>query len=163
MQTQVFVESYYMNRVQVTINSVIPEQKLTEVPDSVKESIINNICEEGKSGTFGYEDCRQLISREKDMWEKYSGSWRVIELDYEFLRMISLWKNTHSQDEALTEDLFIKYFGVIDGKHFYGKWMYSFKRDLMEMISYFGRETTKGQIFCDMVMNQVNKYKKRKK
>jgi hypothetical protein len=74
-----------------------------------------------------------------------------------------MWKYNCCIEESLTEEVFIEYFGGNDGRHFYSKWKYTLKFDFMGMIGYFRSNGNDGQIFCNMVMEQINKYEDRER
>ncbi|KAA6302819.1 MAG: hypothetical protein EZS26_000989 [Candidatus Ordinivivax streblomastigis] len=82
-------------------------------------------------------------------------------LNHQLLWRIVLWEYNRYQEESLTEESFIQYYGGCFGSHFYSKWRY-YDYNFMKMIGYFGGSTENGQKFCDMVMEQVIKYEQRK-
>jgi hypothetical protein len=82
-------------------------------------------------------------------------------LNHQLMWRIVLWEYNRYAEEALTEELFIRYYGKCDGSHFYSKWKY-YDCHFMKLIGYFGSSTENGQKFCDMVMEQVIKYEQRK-
>jgi hypothetical protein len=84
-------------------------------------------------------------------------------LNHQLLWRIVLWEYNRYSEEALTEELFIRYYGKYDGSHFYSKWVYTYEFNFMKMVGYFGSSTGNGQKFCDMVMEQVEKYEQRVK
>jgi len=73
---------------------------------------------------------------------------------------IVLWEYNRSMDETLTEELFCRYYGTCFGSHFYSKWRY-YDCNFMKMVGYFGNSRENGQIFCDMVYEQMSKYEQR--
>ena len=152
MKTNIVLqEEFLQHQIEVTITE--SEEKEPEfIPDSVKNIIMNQLSDVPE-GQFESEETGG-----------YSGTWRIIKpLDYKMLLRVVMWKYNCCIDESLTEELFIKYFGGCDGRHFYSKWRYTIKFDFMEMIGYFRSNGNKGQIFCNMVMEQINKYENRER
>jgi hypothetical protein len=81
-------------------------------------------------------------------------------LSHQLMWRIVLWDYNRYQDESLTEELFILYYGKCDGSHFYSKWKH-YNFNFMKMVGYFGTSTGNGQKFCDMVMETVEQYEQR--
>ena len=92
-----------------------------------------------------------------------SGSWRIVEIDYEKISRVLAWDYNFAPDEALTEELFIRHFGGVMGRHYYEKWSLVYGHSLQRMLAYFGNNLREGQRFCDIVAEQVAKYEQRQK
>jgi hypothetical protein len=88
---------------------------------------------------------------------------QINELNHQLLWRIGMWQYNRCQEESLTEELLIRYYGKAFGSHFYSKWLQTYKYDFMNMITYFGHDIENGQKFCDMVMEQVKQYEQREK
>jgi len=147
----------------LVITEILPEVKLEFIPDEVKEGIFQLIQDNVMEGSFSHEDSKMPFKKGEDtIWISFNATWRIIELNHNLMWRIILWQSNHYTNEGLTEELFIKFFGKPDGCHFYKKWMFTYKRNLMDMFGYFGMEYDKGQKFCDMLMQQVLKYELRK-
>lgn len=86
-----------------------------------------------------------------------------MELNYNRLLLIFLWQYNHHGEEELNLRLFEETFGKTLGSHYYGKWMNCFNRDFRNMIIYFRGEGENGQKFCDMVVRQIEVYRKNRK
>lgn len=157
IKPKVYIVSYYGHNIEITLTSVAPEREITEIPDPVQDWVINAICEDYRSGEFTPDECKQIV--EGNMYTHYAGTWRILELNFGVMENVILWINNHYPDESLTEELFVKYFGICDGKHFYGKWEKTFNKNFLDMINYFRNSGNKGQLFCNMVLEQINKYK----
>ena len=90
-----------------------------------------------------------------------SESLGIVEIDYEKIRRVLSWDYNFAQDKALSEKLFIRYFGGVMGRHYYEKWARIYDHDLRLMLAYFGNNLREGQRFCDMIAEQVRKYEQR--
>lgn len=131
------------------------------IPNSIVDMFCEKIDEGERSGTFSdMPDDEMQFGRGPG--HTRSGSWRVIELDYEKISRILAWEYNYAPDEQLSEELFIRYYGKCMGQHYYEKWLY-YKCKLHDMMAYFNFNTTEGQLFCDMIMEQMNKFEKRKR
>ena len=84
-----------------------------------------------------------------------------ITIDHNHLLRIAYYNSSHYPQEALTEELFNETYGSVMGKHYFDKWQHIYKHDILKMVVYFGRDTTEGQKFADMLAVQINKYEKR--
>lgn len=131
-------------------------------PDNIRNIIIRELENYNMASSFSHEDTKDdIIFDFYQMGVSFRGSWRILELDFRFMEKIVLWNYNNYQEEMLSKELFEKYFGSHDGSHFFEKWEYSFKRNLIEMITYFRGEPQNGQKFCNMLMEQVQKYQTR--
>lgn len=90
--------------------------------------------------------------------ECIEAQWRMLDLDYGLMLRMAMWDANHNPSETLSLELFQEYFGSVTGEHFYGKWAGECKRDLCRMFRYFRSNRQQGQIFCNMLMSQVDKY-----
>ena len=84
-----------------------------------------------------------------------------ITIDHNYLLRIAYYNSSHYPQEALTEELFNETYGSVMGKHDFEKWQHTYKFDILKMVVYFGRDTTEGQKFADMLAGQIEKYEKR--
>lgn len=163
---QILTDTYCGHVIEVTFTSVIPENTLTQIPESVYECILEQLQEDNVEGDFTEEETGDSIyirkgeedDDGKDIYTVVAGSWQIIPLDYNIISSIANWEYNYSSKEALTEELFKQYFGNLQGKHFYEKWIYTAKKNVLSMIHYFKESPDKGQIFCNMLMQQVKQY-----
>lgn len=130
------------------------------IPNSVMDLFCEQIEEGTLSGTFTDMPDDELKFK-RGPGHNRSGSWRVIQLSYEKISRILSWEHNFSQDECLSEELFIRYYGQHLGRHYYNKWLF-YDQKLHDMLAYFSPFSSEGQLFCDMVMEQVHKFEKRK-
>lgn len=86
-----------------------------------------------------------------------------MEIDYEKIGRVLAWDYNFAPNETLSEELFIRDFGGVMGRHYYEKWSLVYDHDLRRMLAYFGNNLREGQCFCDMVAEQVAKYEQRQK
>ena len=76
-------------------------------------------------------------------------------LDFETLLRVVIWDyNRCFKDESLDKDLFIEKYGKVMGEHYYNKFV-------LKMIGYFRGSEKDGQVFCDMIIERIEKYEKR--
>ena len=83
-----------------------------------------------------------------------------ISIDHNYLLRIANYSSSHYPQEGLTEELFNETFGPAMGSHYFSKWEHT-KRDILKMVVYFGRDTTEGQKFADMLASKVEQYETR--
>ncbi len=150
MKKIVLTEQYYGHTLQVTIDKSTHNGKMEFIPDKVKEIVFEVLQTNQKSGEFTESDTGF-----------FDGTWRILEFDAQLIYRIVMWKYNHYQEDALSKEHFIRYFGVVDGSHFWDKWIYTFKKDFLSMIAYFGKYNGHAQTFCDMTMNLVESYEQR--
>lgn len=157
MKSQKLYESCLGFRVEITIETATEENNAYEyIPASVLCTVAEKVeCGERK-GTFA-----NLQDDDANKEHLLSGSWRVIEIDYGIICRVLNWKYNFAQSERLTEELFIRYFGGVMGRHYYAKWNAEYQHDLYKMLSYFGTSPADGQLFCDMIAEQMNNFEKR--
>ncbi len=86
----------------------------------------------------------------------------AIIINHEYLLRIAYYSSSHYPQEALTAELFHETVGGVMGAHYFSKWEHLYKRDILKMVAYFGRDTTDGQKFSDMLAKQIEKYETRK-
>ena len=160
--TIILKANYYRNNVVIHIDSVINQtETIKEVPEVIKDEIINALCEDYSEGTFTHENCEELISRKSDLYTSYQGSWFVVELDYSLMLKIAMWSVNRNENEIFTKEAFIQAFGQSYGIHYWEKWNGELNYDYAKAYGYFRTRRDHGQIFCDMLMEQVKKYEKR--
>lgn len=159
---QILIEDYYGRRVEVTLDSVLPETKIDFIPDSVKEVIFSDITDDSDNGEFTHDQTRNhLYVDDKPIYTSFAGSWRVLPLDFKLLARIKAWHYCYGEGEALTQELFCQYYDKVMGDHYYSKWAHVYKQDIMAMIGYFYDSPKEGQKFCDMITQQVVKCEQR--
>lgn len=162
MKTQRLTINFFGHKVEVTLN--LPEgcdNRYASVPFSISDDFSERIeCGE-RNGLFENmpDDERNTTGEGFDL----SGSWRIVEIDYEKISRVLAWDYNFAPDEALSEELFIRHFGGVMGCHYYEKWSRVYDHDLRRMLAYFGYDLHEGQRFCDMVAEQVRKYEQRQK
>lgn len=78
---------------------------------------------------------------------------RIVLLDYDDM--------TLGEDESLDKDLFIEKYGKVMGEHYYNKFVHEFNGNILKMIGYFRGSEKDGQVFCDMIIERIEKYEKR--
>ncbi len=82
-------------------------------------------------------------------------------INHEYLLRIAYYSSSHYPQEALTAELFNETFGSAMGAHYFEKWQSLYKGDILKMVAYFGRDTTDGQRFSEMLAKQIEKYETR--
>ena len=135
-------------------------KRYKSVPFSIADVFSERIECGTRSGTFENLPDDELSTADEGF--ALSGSWRIVEIDYEKIRRVLPWDYNFAPDEALAEELFIRHFGGNMGRHYYGKWVHVYDHDLRRMLAYFGNALREGQRFCDMIAEQVCKYETRK-
>lgn len=83
------------------------------------------------------------------------------EINHNFMARVALYLSSHNYEEGLSLELFNETYGTAMGKHYFDKWFSTYKRNFMQIIAYFGRGSTDGQKFCDMVAGQMLRYEER--
>lgn len=162
MNKQVIFGRYYGHHIEVVIDSVHPEVEVKGIPDMIKEIIFHHLGNNTLGGELTYDDTSSFrnLTGENTI-TSLSGYWRVIELNYDLMRSMILWQNNHDDTEALSRNLFIENFGNNLGNHYYEKWAYLYKGNIMKMMCYYKTQPDHGQLFCDMLLKQVRKYESR--
>lgn len=149
---QVIIDSFLQHPIEVSFIALRDHEPLQFIPDCVKEEILNQLSDSDK-GDFTAEQTGG-----------FAGKWRTIKLGHNILHRLAMWIfQVYPEDMKLTEADFIKWFGEFDGKNLFKRWTNYYKCDFMRMITHFGPSGEKGQIFCDMVMEQINKYETKNK
>lgn len=84
-------------------------------------------------------------------------------LNFATLLRIVMWDYNRSSltGESLSLDVFYEKYGKVMGEHFYKKFIFEFDGSILKMIGYFRGENKEGQIFCDMIMECIEKYEQR--
>ncbi len=85
----------------------------------------------------------------------------AITIDHNYLLRIAFYSSSHYPQESITEELFNEAFGGAMGAHYFSKWEHLYKRDILKMVAYFGRDTTEGQKFANLLAKQIEKYETR--
>lgn len=156
---QTIAETYYGHKLVVTFDRVTPYCKITSLPDSVKEIIFDTLAEDSLCGSFTEEETGDTMD---DEYCAFSGSWSIVELDYELLFRIGSWNYNRHQDESLTQELFEENFGKVQGAHYYSKWIDYYKQHLINMVGYLSSNPVEAQTFCNMVIQKIKQYEQRK-
>lgn len=162
MKIQRLTTHFFGHKVEITLNlSEKCDKHYASVPFSVSDNFSERIeCGE-RNGTF--ENLPDDEGSTNGEGCGLSGSWRIIDIDYEKISRVLSWDYNFARDEALSEELFIRYFGSVMGRHYYEKWTRVYDHELRRMLAYFGNDLREGQRFCDMVAEQVAKYEQRQK
>jgi len=175
MKTIQYTKYLYGYLIEITLDNIQiewikPEEALynidwsSSIPDNIRELIIRGLEEDDTGGSFNHKDTKDDIDFDYYQMEvSFSGSWRILKLDFSLMTNIALWNYNHYQDEMLSKEVFIKYYGEYYGSHFYEKWEYAYERNIIKMFSYFRGEPDNGQKFCNMLIEQVQKYLNRTK
>ena len=153
---------FFGHKVEVMLN--LPDEcgkRYKSVPFFISDDFSERIECGSRSGEFENLPDDELNTADEGF--ALSGSWRIVEIDYEKISRVLAWDYNFAPDEALTEELFIRYFGGVMGRHYYEKWNLVYAHDLRRMLAYFGNDLREGQRFCDMVAEQVAKYEQRQK
>lgn len=162
MKTQILTTYFFGHKVEVTLH--VPDERdkpYTSIPSSITDDFLKRIKCGEQNGTF--ESLPDDGLNTADGGFTLSGSWRIVEIDYEKISRVLAWDYNRMQEESLTEELFIRHFGGVMGRHYYEKWSRVYDHDLRRMLAYFGNDLREGQRFCDMVAEQVAKYEQRQK
>ncbi|BBL00433.1 hypothetical protein A3BBH6_06690 [Alistipes onderdonkii subsp. vulgaris] len=162
MKTQRLTTYFFGHKVEVTLK--VPDERdkpYTSIPSSITNDFSEHIECGDRHGTF--ENLPDDELNKRGLGFALSGSWRIVEIDYEKISRVLAWDYNFAPDEALTEELFIRYFSGVMGRHYYEKWSLVYAHDLRRMLAYFGNDLREGQRFCDMVAEQVAKYEQRQK
>lgn len=157
MKTQILTTYFFGHKVEVTLDMPDERDELYPfVPASVTDDFVERIECGARSGTFENLPDNELNTVSRGFF--LSGSWCIVEIDYEKISRVLAWDYNRMQEESLTEELFIRHFGGVMGRHYYEKWSRVYAHDLRRMLAYFGYNLREGQRFCDMVAEQVRKY-----
>lgn len=162
MKTQRLTTYFFGYKIEITLR--FPngcDKRCNAVPFSISDDFSERIECGSRSGEF--ENLPDDEQNTADEGFALSGSWRIVEIDYEKIHRVLTWDYNFAPDEALTEELFIRHFGGVMGRHYYGKWAHVYDHDLRRMLAYFGNDLCEGQRFCDMITEQVCKYEQRQK
>lgn len=145
-QTHVLIEKYIGHQLEVSFYQTPNDKNLKFIPDDVKEIILDQLSDK-EQGEFGNSNTG------------FEGTWRIIKLSHSLLHRVSmLMYNFYQHSLELKETDFIKWFGEFDGTNLFERWVNYYKCDFLRMVTHFGPSGYKGQIFCDMVMDQLIKY-----
>lgn len=83
-------------------------------------------------------------------------------ISFTYNRGGNVWDyNRCFKDESLDKDLFIEKYGKVMGEHYYNKFVHEFNGNILKMIGYFRGSEKDGQVFCDMIIERIEKYEKR--
>ena len=86
---------------------------------------------------------------------------KKMEINHEYILRIAFYSSSHYPQESITEEMFCDTFGSAMGNHYFSKWEHLYKRDILKMVVYFGRDTTEGQKFANMLAKQIELYESR--
>lgn len=154
---KILTEEYYGHILQVTFGTASDEATLEFIPDSVKEIIFSSMADNSDSGEFTEEETVG------ETGEGYSGSWWFQPLSFQLMKRIAVWDYYCVRaTEGLTLKLFQETYGTAVGTHFYDKWC-EFKFNFFKMIRYFSPGDNAGQLFCNMIMKQVEEYEEKQR
>lgn len=155
---QVLTMTYYGHEIDVTLTPD-PYCKLEFVPDSVKEVIFELLESDNTTGEFTDDEAEDYVDDET--YCTFSGSWRIIQLNHNFMLRVARWVRNYGPDEGLTKELFGETYGSVMGDHYLTKWENVYPHNIIAMIAYFGNDTKEGQLFCDMIYKQMLRYENR--
>lgn len=85
----------------------------------------------------------------------------AIIINHKYLLRIAYYSSCYYPEESLSEELFCETFGSVMGKHYFEKWRYVVKYDILKMVAYFGIDTSEGQKFADMLAVKIEQYEMR--
>lgn len=150
---KILTEEYYGHILQVTFDTVSDGATLEFIPDSVKKIIFSSMADDSDSGEFTVDETG----------EGYSGNWRFQPLNFQLMKRIAAWDyNCVRATEGLTLKLFQETYGTTVGTHFYDKWC-EFKFNFFKMMRYFTPGDNAGQLFCNMIMKQVEEHEEKQR
>ena len=110
MKTQRLTTYFFGHKVEVTLAlSEEHDKPYVSVPRSVMDNFSERIECGQRHGTF--ENLPDDKQNTDGVGFFLSGSWRIVEIDYEKISRVLAWDYNFAPDEALTEELFIRYFG----------------------------------------------------
>lgn len=163
---QIFTDYYCSHLIKVTFTSVIPANTLQQIPDSVYDNIMEALKENVSEGKFTEEETGDNLympgedsSDDNEVYTVCAGSWRIVELDFHLISRLVMWWNNSYSKKLFNYDLFIRYFGETAGTEYYVEWL-DRKENLIDMFGCFVSEHEDGQIFCNMLMEQIEEYEK---
>lgn len=156
-QTIIHIHRDWLLEIKINVTPYVPfETPPLIIIDQIEQDII---LENDKFGEGSVSDVICLDDDKLDVYLDYK--WRLLELDYNVIGNLALWEYNQNSEEGLSLMLFQQYFGKNMGKHLYYKWLYPAQKNIFWMMRYFKFEPDQGQIFCNMLMQQVKLYKKR--
>lgn len=161
MKTQKFITNYMGYTIEVILTLPL---ECTKTYSSIPESFWDECSEDIENGDNG-ENFQDIPN--DDLYFtgdgfKLSGSWRRLDLPYELIKRLVMWRNNCFTPSDFPLQLFITYFGEKAGKDYHSKWI-DRKGDLLDMFGCFVSAPEDGQTFCNMVMEQVEQYENQKK
>ena len=164
MPPLVLTGTYFGHRIEVTFTSIIPYNLFTQVPDDVLDSVGKDLKKNMVSGTFSDDHTGDMVTPADgsgDVYTTFAGSWRIVELQFELMSRIAMWWNNGYSAGEFDCASFIRHFGEKTGRKYYDRWVNHCKENLLDMFGTLVSEQEDGQLFCDMVMQQVELYEKR--
>lgn len=161
---QIFTDYYCGHLIEVTLTSVIPVNIIQQIPDSVYDTVMELLKENVTEGKFTEKDTGDNLyipgeggCDDDEVYTVCAGSWRIIELDFHLVSRLVMWWNNGYSKKLFNRDLFIRHFGEKAGAKYYVEWL-DRKENLIDMFGCFVSEHEDGQIFCNMIMEQVRQY-----
>lgn len=141
---QTLIEDFYGHIIRAEFSTTPQNDELEFIPDAVKEVIFSAMTDNSSDGTFTEEET-----------DGYSGTWSIQPLAFSLMKRIVTWHyHTAHASKGLTLELFQQAYGTVSGEHYYHKWN-ELQFNVFSMISYFSLEAANGQIFCNMIMKQI--------
>lgn len=155
-QTIIHNHRGWLLELKIDVTPYVPiETPPIAITDQIEQDILLENARYGNdsvSDVFPFDDGDQYVQLDYE--------WRLLELDYNIISNIALWEYNQNSEEGLSLMLFQQYFGENIGKHLYHKWLYPAQKNIFWMMRYFKSEPDKGQIFCNMLMQQIKLYEK---
>lgn len=151
MKKQILIEDYYGHKLEVTIDNA--SGKIEFIPDEAKAEIFEQLQTNQHNGTFNTTDHNE---------EVLSGAWRILELRHDVLYRLLCWQYEEAKEDFISVDIFKEHFGNALGRHYFEKWEKTFKRDINQMIWYFGTDYESGQKFLAMLQSEMEDYESMK-
>ena len=159
MATQKFTTNCMGHKVEIVLKSPASSKKVYEsVPFTIADYFAEQIEIGVKAGSF-----KDFADEEMDVGgdgNLLSGSWNVVELDFELFVRIHTWLEHTGAEKALPAALFTRQFGKRKGYQFFKQWTDN-DCDLLKMLVSFKSQPLDGQQFCTMVLAQVEELEQR--
>lgn len=157
---KVIIKPFYGHVIEVIYSDFSTPMTMDGITHSMGLTILSDLEKGLKKGTFRRAKGEFYLKGEYK-YVSFTYIWRKIELDYSLMLKIAMWATNRNGDEIFTKDMFITNFGNSYGKHYFMKWKGELECNYWKAYGYFRTHRDHGQIFCDMMMELVEKYEKR--
>lgn len=151
MNKQILTELFYGHILEVTIKGC--DEKLQFIPDELKVDVLEILETNQLDGTTSFTNQNDVL---------VSVSWRILTLHHDVLYRVLLWEYNESVENFISVDVFNDVYGNTLGRHYFEKWEYTYKRDIKQMIWYFGTDNENGQKFLALLQAQMEMYENNK-